>query len=358
VIRRSPDAQAVAGSLGALLGRARKPVGVALIVDGEVAWSHVAGAAAGARFQAGSISKSLAACTALELAHRQGIDLDADVSELLRSWQLPESPAVTLRQLLGHTAGVNVPFFPGYRQGSQIPSLRQVLQGEPPARTPPVRADRARSGRFCYSGGGYVVVQQLIADVSGTSFAEAARTLVLEPLGMSSSTFDEPLPDALHSSAARSDWHIYPEAAAAGLWTTPHDLARFACTLQAAALGRPSPLHTGTASNMLTRHAALPAKGEWNLLPLLGVRPPDAGGLGMFLHGSDRFSCAGSAQSFFAMFTGSLADGTGGVVMVAANASTYPFRVLRAVSGQYAWSNFSLPWWRRPVGLPGLRRLA
>lgn len=329
----------------------------AVIVDRQVAWHEVAGAASDTVFQAGSISKCVAACAALELVQRSEIDLDADVNETLVSWNLPGSRTVTLRQLLGHTAAVSVPFIPGYTQGSTLPEIRQILDGSPPANTQAVRVEQNRSG-FCYSGGAYVVVQQLIADVTGVSFAEAAIELVLKPLGMSSSTFSEPLPDSLRGCAARHDWHVYPETAAAGLWTTANDLALFICALQSSIVGKPSPLRPATATWMLSPHHALPAKGEWNFLPLLGVRPPDTVGLGMFLRGSERFSHVGGAHSFFSMLSASLTEGTGGVVMVAANASPYPFRLLRAMSKQHGWSGFSVPLWRRPTGLPGLRHFA
>ena len=78
-----------------------------------------------------------------------------------------------------------------------------------------MRVDPARHNRFCYSGGGYAVIQQLIADTVGLPFAQAARLLVLEPLGMTRSTFEQPLPTGLRPAAARLGWHIYPESAAA-----------------------------------------------------------------------------------------------------------------------------------------------
>jgi len=118
--------------------------------------------------------------------------------------------------------------------------LLQSLDGTPPAATKAVRVRRSFYGRFHYSGGGYAVIQQLIADVTGMPFAEAAGDLVLRPLGMTSSTFAQPLPDDRRPRAARLDWRVYPEAAAAGLWTTPEDLARFAGAVAAGAAGHGS----------------------------------------------------------------------------------------------------------------------
>jgi CubicO group peptidase (beta-lactamase class C family) len=284
-----------------------------------------------ARFQAGSIAKPVTALAALELAARGQADLDADVNDQLTSWHLPGHHAVSLRQLLGHTAGIGVPFLPGYPQGCAIPTLRQVLDGEPPSVTPPVRADPAKYNRFCYSGGGYAIIQQLISDLTGLPFAQAARCLILEPLGMTQSTFEQPLPDSLRPTAARHGWHVYPESAAAGLWTTPQDLARYACALQAAPTGRPSAVRTTTAARLLTPRTPLTCRGEWNSLPLLGIRPPDSFGLGMFLHGSDRFSHYGGAAGFFSALTASSKDGTGAVVMTTSNATPSIFRLLRAI---------------------------
>lgn len=345
-------------SLTALMERSHKVFGVAVIAESRIAWSRVTGGPPGLLFQAGSISKPVTALAALELAARGQADLDGDVNAQLTTWQVPGPHPATLRQLLGHTSGMGVPFFPGYPQGGDVPALHQVLDGLPPSATPPVRAGAAARGRFCYSGGGYAIVQQLIADVTGLPFAQAARALVLEPLGMTRSTFEQPLPGHLHPEAARRDWHVYPESAAAGLWTTPEDLARFVCALQAALAGRPSAGPARTARQMLARHAPLPAKGTWNLLPLLGMRPPDSFGLGMFLHGSDRFSHIGDAASFFSVLTASARDGSGAVVMTAANASPFAFRLLRAISDEHGWSGFRQPAWRRLAGLPGIRNAA
>jgi CubicO group peptidase (beta-lactamase class C family) len=343
-------------SVTALLRRSKTVCGVAVIEGSAIAWSHAAGGPPHQLFQAGSISKPVTALAALELAARGQADLDSDVNQQLTSWQLPGSPRVTLRQLLGHTAGTGVPFFPGYRQGTHAPTLAQVLDGVPPSATPPVRSGPATHGSFCYSGGGYAVIQQLITDITGVPFADAARSLILQPLAMTHSTFEQPLPPHQQSAAARPGWHIYPESAAAGLWTTPADLARYACALQAALAGRPSPIRPQVATQFLTPHTPLPPKGAWNLWPLLGLRPPDTSGLGMFLHGSDRFSHAGDTASFFSILTASTTDGTGAVVMTAANLTPFPFRLLRAISHDRGWTGFRQPPRKRLHGLPGIRK--
>jgi CubicO group peptidase (beta-lactamase class C family) len=349
-------AAAPSESLAAWLRRSEKVCGVAVIDGYGIAWTWHDDGGPDRLFQAGSISKPVTALAALELAAQGEVDLDADVNERLSSWQLPGDRGVSLRQLLGHTSGMGIPFFPGYPQGSEVPALRQVLDGVPPSATPAVRVDPAAHGTFRYSGGGYAVIQQLIADVTGVPFAQAAHELVLAPLGMTQSTFSEPLTEDLHARAARPDWHVYPEAAAAGLWTTPDDLARYVCAVAAAWAGREPAKKTGPVTQMLRPHARLPAGGEWSVLPLLGLRCPDTFGLGMFLHGNDRFSHFGGAASFFSGLTGSK-DGTGAVVMTAANASPFLFKLLRRIGDEQGWAGFRQPGWRRLQGLRGLRHL-
>ena len=175
---------------------------------------------------------------------------------------------------------------------------------------------------------------------------------------MTRSTFEQPLPAGLRPAAARHDWHVYPESAAAGLWTTPGDLARYVCALQAALAGHTSAVRAETAALILTPFTPLPIKGEWNILPILGMRPPDSCGLGMFMHGDDRFSHIGGAASFFSALTASMHDGNGAVVMTATNASLLPFKVLRAISDDQGWTGFRQPTRKRLHGLPGIRRFA
>lgn len=113
-----------------------------------------------------------------------------------------------------------------------------------------------------------------------------------------------------------------------------------------------------TARQLLTPYRPLPRKGEWNLLPLVGMRPPDTFGLGMFLHGEDRFSHTGGAARFFSVLTASAKDGSGVVIMTAANPTPFPFRLLRAISDEHGWTGFRQPTRKRLNGLPGVRNLA
>ena len=274
------------------------------------------------RLQAGSISKAIAALTALRLVAVGALDLDADVNERLESWRLPDGEGVTLRRLLGHTAGLGVPFFPGYADGESLPTLLQVLDGEPPANTAPVRVEQPPGSSFVYSGGGYVVLQQLVEDVTGLTFADAAADLVLDPLGMRDSTFFQ----------SRGGPHRYPEAAAAGLWSTPSDLARFVIAVQRGVEGTEA---------MVAPHVELPAEGEWTVLRSLGVEPPDRMGLGLFLTATGWFSHLGGAHGAFSGLFGSFAGGHGVVAMTRGEATPDFFMRLLAIATERGWDGFA-----------------
>jgi CubicO group peptidase (beta-lactamase class C family) len=223
---------------------------IALIDQEEVAWTKGYGVleAGGDKpvteetiFQAASISKPVTAMIALKLVETGVLDLDTDVNEALRSWHIPENEhtkgrKVTLRGLLSHTAGLTVSGYRGYPSGAQLPTLQQVLNGEPPANSEPVRVMQAPGKGFCYSGGGYVLIQQLMEDVTSRSLADLAQELVFDKLGMTSSTFEHMLPEVYIPQTATAHrvngdpvpgkWHTYPEQAPASLWSTPFDLAR------------------------------------------------------------------------------------------------------------------------------------
>jgi CubicO group peptidase (beta-lactamase class C family) len=311
--------------LAQLLERFRVPgVSIAVIADGALAWAHAWGVAAAGRpgrvtertlFQAGSISKPVAAMCALRLVAEGHLDLDADVNQLLVSWKVPANrgwqPRVTVRQLLSHTAGLTVHGFPGYRADRPVPSLVQVLNGQ--GNTAPVRVATLPGLQFSYSGGCYCALQQLLIDVTGLAFPQLARELVIDPLGMSDSSYQQPLPEHRWSQAAHGHrvggapvaggWHVYPEMAAAGLWTTASDLARFAAALQQARVGAPGAI------------LPLALAGE-----LLRPQAPNVRmGLGLRLEGegsSLRFGHGGDDQGFVAQLLASAAPGPGVVVMV------------------------------------------
>ena len=212
-------------------------------------------------FPACSISKHVAAFGTLRLVADATIDLDADVNAYLSSWRLPGTGTVTVRQLLAHTAGLTENWFPGYAEGEPVPSLLQILKGEPPANSPAVRRELAPGSQFRYSGSHYAVLQQLLTDVTGTAFDELMATLVLDPVGMADSSFDQHFPYEHPERAARGHgggtpvvggWHTQPEMAGAGLWSTPRDLVRLELEIGRAADGASALLSPDLATQMLT----------------------------------------------------------------------------------------------------------
>ncbi len=212
-------------------------------------------------FPACSISKHVAAFGTLRLAAGATIDLDADVNTYLSSWQLPGTGAVTVRQLLAHTAGLTENWFPGYAQGEPVPSLLQILEGEPPANTPAVRRELPPGSQFRYSGSHYAVLQQLLVDVTGTPFDELMARLVLEPVGMTDSSYDQGFPIEHRARVAQGHaggtpvpggWHAQPEMAGAGLWSTPLDLVRLEAEISRATVGGSELLPQDLAAQMVT----------------------------------------------------------------------------------------------------------
>ncbi|HEY1341254.1 MAG TPA: serine hydrolase domain-containing protein [Bryobacteraceae bacterium] len=230
-------------------------VSIAVVNEGKLEWARGYGVTeeggkpvtADTLFQAASISKHVAAMAALHLVDEAKLALDEDVNLKLRTWKVPENEftktqKVTLRRLLNHSAGLTVHGFPGYAAGDPVPTLIELLDGKKPANTDPIRVDVVPGTIWRYSGGGYEVAQQLVIDVTGKPFPQLAREIVLGPLHMSHSTYEQPLPSRLESQAAAAHrangalvpgrWHTYPEMAAAGLWTTPSDLTRVMIELQ------------------------------------------------------------------------------------------------------------------------------
>jgi CubicO group peptidase (beta-lactamase class C family) len=182
-------------------------------------------------FQAGSISKPLTAMAALRLVEQRKLSLDVDVNKQLTSWKLPADPVaagkpVTLRELLTHTAGITAHGFPGYASTELVPTLVQVLNGEKPANTPPIRSESAPGAGWKYSGGGYIIMQQTLIDLTKEPFPKLLHDTVLAPIGMTHSTYEQPLPKEFQDFVAtpyRGDGkpveggaHTYPETLVSG----------------------------------------------------------------------------------------------------------------------------------------------
>lgn len=253
-------------------------VSIAIIKDFKVAAAYAYGVAdveTGARvtsdtmFQAASISKPVAAMASLKAVQEGRFGLDQDINTILKSWKLPTGEftrdrPVTPRALMSHTSGTGDGFgFPGYAIGAPLPTTPQILDGVPPSNLRPVRLERPPFAGYKYSGGGVIIQQLALNDAVGKPFDQIARDWVLIPIGMTNSTYEQPLPASREAQASRAHnrsgarmgdrWHVYPEQAAAGLWTTPTDLAKFAIELQLALLGRSSRvLSSSAAREMIT----------------------------------------------------------------------------------------------------------
>ena len=253
-------------------------VSVAVIRDFEVHWAKgygVADVESGARvdadalFQAASISKPVTAMAALRAVQDGRFSLDADINTILKSWKLPAGEftrrqPVTPRALMSHTSGLGDGFgFPGYHPSAARPTIVEILNGSKPSNVGPVVMEREPFSAAKYSGGGVTLMQLALMDALGKPFPEIMQSLVLGPIGMTHSAFEQPLsPERdrhatrAHSGGGRAmdtKWHVYPELAAAGLWTTPTDLATFAIEIQKASLGRSARvLNQSTVREMLT----------------------------------------------------------------------------------------------------------
>lgn len=327
-------------------------VALAVIQDGRITREQGYGFADRARkqpvlpttlFQAASVSKPVAALGALRLVDEGCISLDEDINSKLRSWHIPrirftDGHPVTLRLILSHTAGLTVDGFRGYPVGAPIPSLWQILDGHARANSLPVRVDYVPGSKWRYSGGGYLVMQQMVIDVTNRPFANCMEESVLKPLGMTSSTFVQPLPEGLEWRAATGytgspprpivgRWHVKPELAAGGLWTTAGDLARFYLGIQRSLAGSSTPV----ISKALTREMLTKQKGD--------------SGLGFMIGGSPvRFGHNGDNVGFNAV-TVAFETGEGAVILMNANTDIEVFKniLVEAIGEQYHWPGCPLP---------------
>ena len=329
-------------------------VGVAVIDDDEIEWTRGYGlkevggsepVTGRTLFQACSISKPVTAVAVMRLAQEGALDLDRDVNEYLTSWKVPANgswqPRVTLRQLLSHTAGTTVHGVEGYHRESKLPSLTQVLEGEAPVTTPPVRVSALPGVGFRYSGGGTTIVQQVLEDVVEQPFPKLMRELVLGPLGMGDSTYEQPLPECRRADAAvghhadgtplSGKWNAYAARAAAGLWTTPRDLCLLIIEVQRAVRdGEGTLLKRETAEEML---APQPGGAEG----MFGGHM----GMGFFLLGKGetlRFGHGGDNEGFKCEMIGYARQGLGAAVMTNHDHGLPVCQgIIGAVAKEYAW---------------------
>lgn len=330
-------------------------VSIAIIKDFEIHWAKAYGTAdtetgelvdTETRFQAASISKVLNAIALLKAAQDGLIDLDEDINNYLKTWKIPrneftQNRPVTARLLASHTSGLGDGLgFPGYAPGEQLPTLVQILDGEYPANTVPVRMARPPASAYHYSGGGITILQLALIDVYGKPYDEILEQNVLAPLEMQNSTFAQPLSAEDDLNAARAHpqntiatsfkWRVYPELAAAGLWTTPTDLAKLLINSQLS--------NRGDSNKVLT------VESVRQMLSPVGIGPYAVGysiarqGEGWY------FGHGGSNFGFLANMEAHKLKGYGYVVMTNSS-SGRPLmnEIARRIKQAYSWDSLDQP---------------
>jgi len=343
-----PNVTPVRLSLPQLMETYKIPgLSVAVIDNYQIVWAKAYGVTdAGSKkpvttktlFQAGSISKPVAATGTLWLVEKGKLSLDEDVNQKLKTWKVPENEftkteKVTLRRLMSHTAGLTVHGFPGYDIEAPLPTLVQIFNGEKPANTEAIRVDVVPGTEERYSGGGVTIEQQLVIDVTGKPFPEFMRQTVLEKIGMTDSSYLQPLPAAWADRTAagtRADgrmlhgrWHVYPEMAAAGLWTTPTDLAKFVIEI---ALSK-----QGKANHVLSEKMT-----DEMLTPVM-----DEAGLGFFLDKGNpgQFGHDGADEGFQALLTMNANTGKGVAIMANSDRGIVAAQfVVDTIAKEYGWN--------------------
>lgn len=295
-------------------------------------------------FQAGSISKSLNAVGILKLAQDNKLDLYVDINTYLTDWKFPYEAAsnnkkITLANLLSHTAGLSVHGFPGYEQGDTLPTLAQVLDGQRPANTAAVRSQFQPGLKYQYSGGGTTISQYILMQLTHEPYDKYMWENVLKPMGMINSSYTQPPPTdkqvllatAYHAdgSEVKGKYHVYPEQAAAGLWTNPTDLSKYIIETQLSYEGKSQKVLT----QQFTRLRLTPYIDQ---RAALGVFIDKKGDAGYFQHG-------GADEGFLSQYYGSLEGGDGVVVMVNSDNGRILQEIVTSVATVYKWKGFVSP---------------
>lgn len=339
-----------------------RALSIAVIRNYKIEWAKAYGwadedekraATTDTRFQAASISKSINSLGVLKLAEKGKLDTGADINTYLRTWKFPydsvsKNKKITVNNLLSHTAGLTIHGFPGYEAGAPLPSIPQILNGESPANTKAVRSQFEPGKRFQYSGGGTTISQLIVTDITGRKYEEYMADEILKPIGMSNSSYQQPPASNVASRlttgyyqdgrAVKGKYHIYPEQAAAGLWTTPTDLAKYIIECQLAYEGRSSKVLSQ--SMMKSRMTPYIDKAA-----ALGVFIEDRGGIKYFNHN-------GGNEAFLCTSYGSLQGGNGVVIMINGEEYGVVGELLNSVAQVYGWKDFYKPDFKKVVSVP------
>lgn len=328
---------------------------IAVVKDSKIHWAKTYGVAdvktkqaldVDTLFQAASISKPVTAMAAVKLMQDQRLSLDDDVNNILMSWKIPASDLtrvqpVTPRSLFSHTSGSDDGFgFPGYARTDDLPDPVQIVRGDKPSNVGSVTFSRPPYQGMKYSGGGAQIMQVALTDLTGQKFSDFMQATVLDPLGMTNSSFQQPpradwaarLARAHSQSGLRmwDPWHVYPEQAAAGLWTTASDLARFMIEVQVAVRGPGGKVLTQQGAREMTSPVGTGAFA-------VGLQVEMRGQGWYFMHG-------GSNWGFQCALLGHLRKGYGVVIMTNGDGGGPLIREIQGrVAEAYGWDSLDKP---------------
>ena len=332
-----------------------KGVSIAVIHNYQVEWARGFGWAdegdqrpvtTNTVFQAGSISKSLNSVGVMLLVQRHQLELDNDINDYLRGWKFPydsvsKGAKITLGNLLSHTGGLSIHGFPGYEKTDSLPTLDQVLDGKRPANTDAVRSISEPGKKFIYSGGGTTISQLIVMNTTGMPYAQFMWQNVLQPMGMDHSSYAQPPPASKDRATGYlqggmevpGKYHIYPEQAAAGLWTTPSDLGKYIIESQLAFQGKSAKvLNQSSTRTRLSPYIDSISGGGGRI------------GLGVFLFQKGKhlyFNHDGSDVGFLSNYYGCFDGGNGVVVMINNDTGFGLIRELvNSVAIVYGWDDW------------------
>ncbi len=304
-------------------------------------------------FQAASISKSLNSVGVLKLVQEKKIDLYTDINTYLTSWKFPydslsKNKKISIANLLSHTGGLTVHGFGGYAAGKEIPTIEQILDGKKPANSPAVRSMYEPGIKSEYSGGGITISQLIVMDITHQPYDKFMYNNVLKPLGMTSSTYSQPpsgVKSELLATAYRYNgkelpgkYHIYPEQAAAGLWTNPTDLSKYIIETQLALQGKSHKVIDQQTTKL-------------RLTPYLNKNAA----LGVFIDslqdGVKYFEHGGANEGFRCLYFGSMEGGNGVVVMVNSDNGDIMYEIVNSVAKVYGFKGLNRSKFRKEIAL-------
>ncbi|MCR6719005.1 MAG: beta-lactamase family protein [Chitinophagaceae bacterium] len=328
-----------------------KGLSIAVIKDYSIEWAKGYGWADSAegrkvttetRFQAASISKSLNSLAVMKLIQEGKLDPEVDINNYLTSWKFPydsvsKGKKINTWNLLSHTAGLNLHGFPGYDVTDSLPTLVQLLNGEKPANTEAIRSVFEPGKEFSYSGGGTTISQLMLQDITGKSYADYVEENVLKPIGMRNSSFRQPPVDKAdyatgyytNGSPVKGKFHVYPELAAAGLWTTPTDLAQYIIECQLTLKGESQKV---LSQEMMQRRMTPYLDSIFALGVFIESKPVGK----FFIH-------TGGNEAFVCIAVGSLEGGNGVVIMLNGEDFSIITELLHSVSRVYGWTDYYKP---------------